>query len=260
MRLSTVDLIQQIEGIISLQSDSVAKLVFQKKAETFLRDHICMQLDSWLEKQGIYHPTFVLREDKSFDIAIVSGEKKQRQRKWHYAPTALIELKYTNSYWILKKRDDEVDNPLEPQDNIWRQDMLFRKLKKAGVAPDLAKESGIKKDLEKLIDAQGHSPYNPSIHHILVLTNPHCVIENEDKYAYAVNSLGEINDCLRRYGSHEAVADEVQGVLTDQLNKISKSFLNNRKFDLHRLNPLTIGIAYESNIDLQIFVISEHGK
>lgn len=259
MKLSTAGLIKQIEGIISLKGDAVAKLAFQKKAEMFVRDHICMHLDTWLEKQGIYHPTFVLREDKNFDVAIVTGEQSRRG-KWHYAPTALIELKYTNSYWILKKRDNEVDNTSEPQDNIWRQSMTYLKLKREGVAPDLAKESGIKKDLQKLIDAQRHSPYDPSIHHVLVLTNPHSVIDSQNKYEYAVKSLEEINECLRDYGSHTVVAVEVQSVLTGQLEKINQTFFKDHNFGLHRLKPLTLGVAYDSTIDLQFFVISELGE
>lgn len=249
MRLTQNELVEALPLMHSMQSDSVARLVLQKKAENFFRDHMNMHLESICWKFGDDCITSI-REYKKHDVAIVTGIPN-RNGVLTYAPSTLIEIKFTNIYWILANKDHPVGIREEIRDNIWREN--YRKNPQKAIDDT---ESGIKRDLKKLIRSQNDHPnHDIAIHHVLALTNPHRQINN--RYKNTINALNHINACLDEYGDYQEIARLAHDVLKSQLSEVQANFIQDRSFSICPVEPLTLGKAFGTNVDLQMFVISE---
>ena len=146
-------------------TNEIAHRFIQKKAESFFRDMLVMELESYCQPNSTAYPEYNSKYTPPYvthDIAIL----KRKLPDMPYEPTCVIELKFSNVDWIIRNRHDNVHDNSSLQDNIFRENGYKNK-------KNLGNEGGIRNDIERMVSTQIHNAHiDISIHHILALTNP----------------------------------------------------------------------------------------
>ncbi|MBO2945621.1 hypothetical protein JJQ72_16705 [Paenibacillus sp. F411] len=231
-----------------IQSDEWAMLFLRKKNELMLRNVLTISLEKYCRDNDLPSEVMALHEFEKHDVAIV--ERRMSKQTYKYISNTLIELKFTDAYWIILKNNhtDFLRNENLRQDNIWRENYQLRN--------PPGNEKGIKYDLLKLLEKKKDNP-TIAIHHVLALVNPSHEIDG--KYKSIVNDLGEKNKCIRDYSDHHAVFDQAVNILKKQLKIIQNKYLDEREFEINSTSTF-LGSAYGTNVYLGFVVISENHK
>lgn len=230
----------------AIQTNEFARIFTLKKAESLLRDFLTIELENIcrINPKNLFT---AVHEYMKHDVVILTG-KLNRQKNITYSPATIIELKFTKTAWITVNKKDPVGNEIVVQDNIWRENMMFRK-------ENLGKESGIKKDLLKMIRSQSASKDPLVFHHVLILSNPHNVIDK--KYRHLIDNINLTNIQLSLYeNDHLALFQSALLTLRKQLDEVQSTFLEGRTFEIG-YETITVGEAFGTLIDLHYIVITE---
>lgn len=246
MKLSQKELLQILKNMHVIQSNEYARMFILKKAESLLRDFLTIELEMVFGKYPEKLITAV-HEYMKHDVVILTGGLNKRKNIL-YTPTTIIELKFTKTAWITVKENDPVGKEEAVQDNIWRENMMFKK-------ENLGKESGIKRDLLKMIRSQSGSGNSLAFHHVLILSNPHTVIDK--KYRQIIDGINLFNSQLSIYGNnHLNLFQSALNILRKQLGEVQSTFLEGRTFEIG-YETITVGEAFGTFVDLHFIVISE---
>lgn len=244
MQLTQEQLLEVLESMTDIQSDDWARLFLRKKNENMFRNALTIALERYCRTYSDSPLEMAVHEfEKKTDVAIIKGIGQEGN--YTFIPETLIELKFTNVFWIIKKEHDPIGEHLKTQDNIWRENV-----KKGSIG----NESGIKKDLVRLIKKQESYKSPIAIHHVLALVNPHHAIPSE--YARIVDAWKEKKNYLNTYNGHQHLFQQAVDVLTEQLPQIERSFLGQRRFKIGSTS-MFIGTGFETKVDLGFVVISE---
>ncbi|MEK4286664.1 hypothetical protein [Paenibacillus sp. FSL P4-0502] len=248
MKISQTELLSVLHNMTAIKNDDFARLFLLKKSENLLRDFLTIELEKLCRKKGGDFTTAVHEfSKKRHDVAILTGGINRR-RSITYSPTTIIELKFTKAAWITKNNNAPVGEKFVVQDNIWRENMKRRE-------DILGKESGVKKDLVKMIQSQSQSENKLAIHQIVALVNPHQQVDN--KYRHIVDGINLFNNQLSKYGNdHGALFQSALESFRAQLDVIQTVFLDERKLEIG-YETITIGEALGTLVDLHYVVISE---
>lgn len=244
MQLTQEQLLEILKNMTTVQSDDWARLFLRKKNENMFRNALTIALESYCRTCSNSPLEMAVHEyEQKTDVAIIKGT--QQNSVIQYIPETLIELKFTNAYWIIKKEFDPVGEPSKPQDNIWRENAREK---------NLGEEGGIKQDLVKLIKKQENYTSPIAIHHVLALVNPHQAIPS--LYAPLIDKWGEKNNYLQVYQGHQRLFKRAVDIFTKQLVMIEQSFLGQRRFKVGSTS-IFIGTGFGTAMDLGFVVISE---
>ena len=250
MKFSQKEILDVIKSSELFKSNDLARLFMLKKAENHVRDILTIELErkcevyrNKLDLEKEYVTSVHETKGKKHDIAILSGIKKRKY--YHFIPNTIIELKYTKADWIIINKDAPIDKEVV-QDNIWKGNQR-------GKEENIGKEGGLKSDLLKLEKAQ--DSLETAIHLILVLTNPHSIIDS--KFAGIMDGLHSFNDCLEKHNNnHYSIYRDAVRTIRKQLRRIQDRYLESRKFKAKSVT-ITVGEAFGSKLDLIFIVISE---